>query len=91
MVSCCVAAGCTSPAHDANDGGGGTAGGGGNGTGGNAQRWRWVIVVDEDCDVRNWNDVMWRVVSAADPDKDGTLDRRELRSRAGRALVRLVR
>ncbi len=32
-------------------------------------RWRWVIVVDEDCDVRNWNDVMWRVVSAADPDK----------------------
>lgn len=33
-------------------------------------RWRWVIVVDEDCDVRDWNDVMWRVVSAADPDKD---------------------
>lgn len=32
-------------------------------------RWRWVIVVDEDCDVRNWNDVMWRVVSAADPDR----------------------
>jgi UbiD family decarboxylase len=31
--------------------------------------WRWVIVVDEDCDVRNWNDVMWRVVSAADPDR----------------------
>jgi 4-hydroxy-3-polyprenylbenzoate decarboxylase len=31
--------------------------------------WRWVIVVDDDCDVRNWNDVMWRVVSAADPDK----------------------
>ncbi|HEY3116147.1 MAG TPA: UbiD family decarboxylase, partial [Chloroflexota bacterium] len=31
--------------------------------------WRWVIVVDEDCDVRNWNDVMWRVVSVADPDK----------------------
>ena len=22
--------------------------------------WRWVIVVDEDCDVRDWNDVMWR-------------------------------
>lgn len=22
---------------------------------------RWVIVVDEDCDVRSWNDVMWRV------------------------------
>jgi 4-hydroxy-3-polyprenylbenzoate decarboxylase len=36
-------------------------------------RWRWVIVVDEDCDVRNWNDVMWRVVSAADPDKGEVL------------------
>lgn len=32
--------------------------------------WRWVIVVDEDCDVRNWNDVMWRVVSAAQPPRD---------------------
>ncbi|MBI2989348.1 MAG: UbiD family decarboxylase [Deltaproteobacteria bacterium] len=31
---------------------------------------RWVIVVDEDCDVRDWNDVMWRVCSAADPKKD---------------------
>lgn len=30
---------------------------------------RWVIVVDDDCDVRNWNDVMWRVVSAAIPSK----------------------
>jgi Ca2+-binding EF-hand superfamily protein len=29
--------------------------------------------------------------TAADPDKDGTLDRKELRSAAGRALVRLVR
>ena len=31
--------------------------------------WRWVVVVDEDCDVRNWWDVMWRVTSLADPDK----------------------
>ncbi len=29
---------------------------------------RWVIVVDEDCDVRNWNDVMWRVVTAVRPE-----------------------
>jgi hypothetical protein len=29
--------------------------------------------------------------TAADPDKDGTLDRKELRSAAGRALVHLVR
>lgn len=31
---------------------------------------RWIIVVDEDCDVRDWNDVMWRVCSAVHPDKD---------------------
>jgi 4-hydroxy-3-polyprenylbenzoate decarboxylase len=31
---------------------------------------RWVIVVDEDCDVRNWNDVMWRVVTAVRPGDD---------------------
>ncbi|MPZ15401.1 MAG: hypothetical protein GEU73_13415 [Chloroflexi bacterium] len=31
---------------------------------------RWVILVDEDCDVRNWNDVMWRVVTAVRHDQD---------------------
>lgn len=31
--------------------------------------WRWVIVVDQDCDVRDWGDVMWRVMSVADPEK----------------------
>jgi 4-hydroxy-3-polyprenylbenzoate decarboxylase len=33
-------------------------------------RFRWVIVVDEDCNVRDWNDVMWRVCAAAVPGKD---------------------
>ncbi len=31
--------------------------------------YRWVIVVDEDCDVRDWNDVMWRIVSFAEPEE----------------------
>jgi UbiD family decarboxylase len=31
---------------------------------------RWVIVVDSDCNLRNWNDVMWRVVTAVRPDQD---------------------
>ncbi len=31
---------------------------------------RWVILVDDDCDMRNWNDVMWRVVTAVRPDHD---------------------
>ena len=33
-------------------------------------RYRWVIVVDEDCDVRDWNDVLWRIVSSVIPDRD---------------------
>jgi len=31
---------------------------------------RWVIVVDEDCDVRDWTDVMWRVVLSSHPGRD---------------------
>lgn len=31
---------------------------------------RWVIVVDGDCDVRNWNDVMWRIVTNVRYDRD---------------------
>jgi UbiD family decarboxylase len=31
--------------------------------------WRWIIVVDDDCNVRDWDDVMWRVVSTVEPDK----------------------
>lgn len=30
---------------------------------------RWVVVVDEDCDVRSWTDVLWRVTYFADPKK----------------------
>ena len=33
-------------------------------------RLRWVIVVDEDCDIRNWDDVMWRVCAAAQAPND---------------------
>src|SRR5438093_6455389 len=28
---------------------------------------RWVVVVDEDCDVRSWTDVLWRVTYFAQP------------------------
>jgi len=31
---------------------------------------RWVILVDDDCDLRNWNDVMWRVVTGVRNDQD---------------------
>jgi UbiD family decarboxylase len=34
------------------------------------ERWRWIIVVDEDCNVRDWQEVMWRVSAMADPDHD---------------------
>lgn len=29
---------------------------------------RWVVVVDEDCDVRSWTDVLWRVTYFARPE-----------------------
>jgi 4-hydroxy-3-polyprenylbenzoate decarboxylase len=31
---------------------------------------RWSIIVDEDCDVRDWEDVMWRVAMGVMPDRD---------------------
>ncbi len=34
------------------------------------ERWRWIIVVDDDCNVRDWEEVMWRVVSVARPEVD---------------------
>ena len=34
------------------------------------ERWRWIIVVDEDCNVRDWDEVMWRVAAAAQPETD---------------------
>ncbi len=34
------------------------------------KRPRWLIVVDEDCNVRDWDDVMWRVATAVMPDQD---------------------
>jgi len=43
--------------------------------------WRWVIVVDEDCDVRDWNDVMWRVVSTAEPERHVVLGAERTRGR----------
>jgi len=34
------------------------------------KRPRWLIVVDEDCDVRDWDDVMWRIGTAVMPHRD---------------------
>ena len=39
------------------------------------EAWRWIIVVDDDCNVRDWEEVMWRVVSAAEPDDHVILGR----------------
>jgi UbiD family decarboxylase len=48
------------------------------------ERWRWIIVVDEDCNVRDWNEVMWRVTAAANPDTDVVLGKQhQLRARKG--------
>ena len=34
---------------------------------------KWVIVVDDDIDARNWKDVMWAVSTRMDPARDVTL------------------
>src|SRR4026207_961405 len=34
---------------------------------------KWLIVVDEDIDARNWKDVMWAVSTRMDPGRDVTL------------------
>ncbi len=34
---------------------------------------KWVIVVDDDIDARNWKDVMWAVSTRMDPSRDITL------------------
>ncbi len=34
---------------------------------------KWVIVVDDDIDARNWKDVMWAIATRMDPARDITL------------------
>ena len=36
---------------------------------------KWVIVVDDDIDARDWKDVMWAISTRMDPARDITLDR----------------
>jgi 4-hydroxy-3-polyprenylbenzoate decarboxylase len=32
--------------------------------------WRWIVVVDEDCNVRDWEEVFWRVTASVEPGRD---------------------
>jgi 4-hydroxy-3-polyprenylbenzoate decarboxylase len=34
---------------------------------------KWVIVVDDDIDARDWKDVMWAIATRMDPARDITL------------------
>ena len=34
---------------------------------------KWVIVVDDDIDVRSWTDVMWAISTRMDPARDATV------------------
>ena len=34
---------------------------------------KWVIVVDDDIDARDWKDVMWAISTRMDPARDATL------------------
>jgi UbiD family decarboxylase len=46
-----------------------------------------VIVVDEDCNVRDWEEVMWRVVSTADPDRHLVMGKLHERTQHNRGEV----
>lgn len=39
------------------------------------EAWRWLIIVDDDCNVRDWDEVMWRVVSVVQPERDTIMGR----------------
>ena len=41
---------------------------------------KWVIVVDDDIDARDWKDVMWAISTRMDPARDITVDREHARS-----------
>ena len=32
--------------------------------------WRWIIIVDDDCNVRDWEEVFWRVTASVEPARD---------------------
>jgi 4-hydroxy-3-polyprenylbenzoate decarboxylase len=32
--------------------------------------WRWIVLVDEDCNVRDWEEVFWRVTASVEPRRD---------------------
>jgi UbiD family decarboxylase len=32
--------------------------------------WRWIVVVDPDCNVRDWEEVFWRVTASVEPGRD---------------------
>lgn len=53
-------------------------------------RYRWVIVVDDDCDLRDWNDVMWRVVTTVDPREHVVLSPERTRARGRPGQLDLV-
>jgi 4-hydroxy-3-polyprenylbenzoate decarboxylase len=39
---------------------------------------RWAIIVDDDCDIRDWEDVVWRLAMSVMPDKDMRIGPRSL-------------
>ena len=52
-----------------------------------SESWRWIIVVDDDCNVRDWDEVMWRVVSNVQPERDVMLGREFPRQQRARGDV----
>jgi phenyl-phosphate phosphatase/carboxylase subunit beta len=53
----------------------------------NTESWRWIIVVDEDCNVRDWDEVMWRVAAAVEPERDTIMGKGHTRRQLERGEV----
>ena len=34
------------------------------------EAWRWIVIVDADCNVRDWEEVFWRVTASVEPGRD---------------------
>ena len=49
---------------------------------------KWVIVVDDDIDARDWKDVMWAISTRMDPARDITIDREHADRLSGFRLAR---
>src|SRR5262249_57726518 len=53
----------------------------------NPERWGWIMVVDEDCNVGDGDEVMWRVAAGVEPERDTIMGKVNTRRQLERGEV----